>query len=65
MRLEEAVNKANEFLDDAGYYSAKLISVKKVKEKWVIIFDTGSFGIEKKQVTISDEDEEIIGYEPI
>ncbi len=65
MRLEEAVNLTKEFLEDSGYYSAKLISIKKVKENWIVIYDTGSFGVEKKQVTISDINEEIIGYEPI
>ncbi len=63
MNLEEAVNKARDFIEEeAGYEDARLISVRKKGKEWHIKLDVGTFSDDIRYVIIDDKSEKIIGY---
>lgn len=61
--LEEAVEKAKEFLSKAGYPISKLLSAKLENDVWIMRFDVGI--LEKEIVTIKVDDRtgKVVGFE--
>ncbi len=64
MDLEEAVEKAREFLErTAGYVFSQLLSAKLEGNVWILRFDVGI--LEKRVVTVKVDDRtgRIVGFE--
>lgn len=64
MNLEEAVNKARDFIEEeGGYEDARLVSVRKKGKEWHIKLDVGVFSDDIRYIIIDDKSEKIIAYE--
>ena len=63
MNLEKAIDRATDFIEDAGYDEYRLVSIRKKGKEWHVKLDVGIISTDIRYVIIDDENEEIIGYE--
>jgi len=64
MDTEEAIDKALEFLrKKAGYYFAKLVSVKLEGDVWIIKFDVGILMEQIVTIKLDDKTGRVIEFE--
>jgi hypothetical protein len=64
MEIEEAVEKAIEFLErKGGHYIHRLVSVKIEEDVWKLEFDIGTFTKELVELEIANETGRVLKYE--
>ena len=63
MDLEEAVEKAKEFLSKAGYPFSRLLSAKLEDDVWIMRFDVGILEKEIMTIKVDDRTGKVIGFE--
>lgn len=65
MDVEDAVERASQFLVKSGYLMYKLIAVKldKSKQEWNLKFDVGAFLAQYVDIAIDDTTGRVVSYE--
>ena len=63
MDIEEVTQKVIKYISLAGYYIAKVTSVSKDGENWVVLVDVGAYDKKLKKVIIQDLTGKVVGFE--
>ena len=63
MNVEQVVRKAISFANSSGYPWVRVVSVRKVKNRWVVKIDVGVINPDYRTIRIDAKSGEVVGFE--
>ena len=65
MKLEEVVEKAEEFLEKRRYNFFKLEKIVREDKIWNLLFDVGVFDVKNLEIKIDDNTGRVVSFEKL
>ena len=62
MNVEQVVKKAISFANGSGYPWVRIVSIRKIKNKWIVKIDVGVISPDYRTIKIDAKSGEVIGF---